>query len=74
MCEVGPVADIYAPPYHPYTETLLAAVPEPVPGAPARQGRAGGGTAGTRLLFPATLSPPSRVYLRRRDAPRPVCG
>ena len=36
MCEVGPVADIYAPPYHPYTETLLAAVPEPVPGARAR--------------------------------------
>ena len=36
MCEVGPVEDIYAPPYHPYTETLLAAVPEPVPGARAR--------------------------------------
>ena len=36
MCEVGPVADIYAPPYHPYTETLLAAVPEPVPGARAQ--------------------------------------
>jgi peptide/nickel transport system ATP-binding protein len=36
MCEVGPVERIYAPPYHPYTETLLAAVPEPVPGARAR--------------------------------------
>ena len=36
ICEVGPVADIYAPPYHPYTETLLAAVPEPVPGARAQ--------------------------------------
>lgn len=35
-CELGPVADIYAPPYHPYTETLLAAAPEPVPGARAR--------------------------------------
>ena len=37
MCEIGPVADIYAPPYHPYTETLLAAAPEPVPGARAQQ-------------------------------------
>ncbi|MCH8342209.1 MAG: ABC transporter ATP-binding protein [Chloroflexi bacterium] len=36
MCEVGPVERIYAPPFHPYTETLLAAVPEPVPGARAR--------------------------------------
>jgi len=36
LCEVGPVEQIYAPPYHPYTETLLAAVPEPVPGARAR--------------------------------------
>ena len=36
MCEVGPVEQIYAPPYHPYTETLLAAAPEPVPGARAR--------------------------------------
>ena len=35
-CELGPVADIYAPPYHPYTETLLAAAPEPVPGARAQ--------------------------------------
>ena len=43
-------------------------------GATARQGRAGGGTAGARLLLPATLSPPGRVYLRRRDAPQPVCG
>jgi peptide/nickel transport system ATP-binding protein len=36
LCEVGPVEQIYVPPYHPYTETLLAAVPEPVPGARAR--------------------------------------
>ena len=36
MCEVGPVERIYAPPFHPYTETLLAAVAEPVPGARAR--------------------------------------
>jgi peptide/nickel transport system ATP-binding protein len=36
LCEVGLVEQIYAPPYHPYTETLLAAVPEPVPGTRAR--------------------------------------
>ena len=36
ICELGPVADIYAPPYHPYTETLLAAAPDPAPGARAQ--------------------------------------
>ena len=38
-------------------------------GATARQGHSGGRTAGARQLFPATLSPPHRVHLRRRDAP-----
>ncbi len=36
LCEVGLVEQIYAPPYHPYTEALLAAVPEPVPGVRPR--------------------------------------
>jgi len=36
LCEVGLVEQIYTPPYHPYTETLLAAVPEPVPGTRPR--------------------------------------
>ncbi len=36
LCQVGGVEQTYAPPYHPYTETLLAAVPEPKPGARAR--------------------------------------
>jgi peptide/nickel transport system ATP-binding protein len=36
LCEVGLVEQVYASPYHPYTETLLAAVPEPVPGTRAR--------------------------------------
>jgi peptide/nickel transport system ATP-binding protein len=31
LCEVGTVEEIYAPPYHPYTETLLGAVLEPDP-------------------------------------------
>ena len=32
LCQVvGPAEAIYAPPYHPYTEALLAAVPIPDP-------------------------------------------
>ncbi len=31
LCEVGTVDEIYAPPYHPYTETLLGAVLVPDP-------------------------------------------
>jgi peptide/nickel transport system ATP-binding protein len=31
LCEVGTVNEIYTPPYHPYTETLLGAVLEPDP-------------------------------------------
>ena len=32
LCEVGSVEEIYAPPFHPYTETLLGAALEPDPG------------------------------------------
>jgi peptide/nickel transport system ATP-binding protein len=31
LLEFGPVDALFAPPYHPYTEALLAAVPEPDP-------------------------------------------
>ena len=31
LCEVGSVDEIYTPPYHPYSETLLGAVLEPDP-------------------------------------------
>lgn len=31
VCEAGPCQDIFAPPYHPYTEALLSAVPIPNP-------------------------------------------
>jgi peptide/nickel transport system ATP-binding protein len=31
ICEVGTVDEIYKPPYHPYTETLLGAILEPDP-------------------------------------------
>lgn len=32
LCEIGPVDAVYQEPHHPYTEALLAAVLEPVPG------------------------------------------
>jgi peptide/nickel transport system ATP-binding protein len=31
ICEEGPTDAVLAPPYHPYTETLLAAIPSPDP-------------------------------------------
>ena len=31
LAEVGPTEEVYAPPYHPYTEALLSAIPEPDP-------------------------------------------
>jgi peptide/nickel transport system ATP-binding protein len=33
VCEIGAAADVFAPPYHPYTEALLSAVPVPDPDA-----------------------------------------
>ena len=33
ICETGPVERVFAPPYHPYTEALLSAVPVPDPEA-----------------------------------------
>ena len=31
ICEIGPAKNVYAPPYHPYTRTLMGAVLEPDP-------------------------------------------
>ena len=33
ICEIGPAAAVYAPPYHPYTRTLMGAVLTPDPDA-----------------------------------------
>jgi peptide/nickel transport system ATP-binding protein len=59
MCEVGPVEEIYAPPYHPYTETLLGAVLEPDP------------DTDPKLLASDTpeLSPPAHGCAFRRRCP-----
>ena len=39
LCEVGRVDDLFAPPYHPYTEALLSAIPLPDPRSVQRKVR-----------------------------------
>ena len=62
VVEFGPAEAIYAPPYHPYTEALLSAVPIPDPTAEQKHIRLEG-TVSQRaepaqwLCFPYTLSP-----------------
>jgi peptide/nickel transport system ATP-binding protein len=51
VVEFGPVNCIYTPPYHPYTEALLSAVPIPDPRASRRQIRLAG-------EVPSALNPP----------------
>lgn len=52
VVEFGPAETIYAPPYHPYTEALLSAVPIPDPGAEQKHIRLEGSV-------PSALNPPS---------------
>jgi peptide/nickel transport system ATP-binding protein len=64
IIEIGPAETIYAPPYHPYTEALLSAVPIPDPDAEQKEIRLAGNV-------PSALNPPSgcRFHTRcpRRD-------
>jgi peptide/nickel transport system ATP-binding protein len=39
LCEVGSVDALFAPPYHPYTEALLSAIPLPDPASVQRKVR-----------------------------------
>ena len=52
IMEIGPADQIYAPPYHPYTEALLSAVPIPDPTAKQKRIRLDGNV-------PSALNPPS---------------
>jgi len=50
VVEFGPIEAVFAPPYHPYTEALLSAVPEPDP----ERGRA-------RIILEGALPRPDEV-------------
>ncbi len=59
VMEIGPAEAIYAPPYHPYTESLLAAVPIPDPNVQQEHIRLEGSV-------PSSLNPPSGCRFHTR--------
>jgi peptide/nickel transport system ATP-binding protein len=59
VVEIGPVESIYSPPYHPYTESLLAAVPIPDPTVEQQHIRLEGSV-------PSPLNPPSGCRFHTR--------
>ena len=59
IVEVGPAEKIYDPPYHPYTEALLAAVPIADPEAEQKEIRLSGNV-------PSALTPPSGCHFHTR--------
>ncbi len=64
VAEIGPAEAIYAPPYHPYTEALLSAVPIPDPRAEQKHIRLSG-------VVPSALNPPTGCRFHTR-CPRRV--
>lgn len=64
IMEIGPAEAIYAPPYHPYTEALLSAVPIPDPTAKQKHIRLDGSV-------PSAINPPSGCRFHTR-CPRRV--
>ncbi|MFO7714802.1 dipeptide ABC transporter ATP-binding protein [Desulfosarcina sp.] len=59
IVEIGPADKIYDPPYHPYTEALLSAVPIADPEAQQKEIRLSGNV-------PSALNPPSGCYFHTR--------
>jgi peptide/nickel transport system ATP-binding protein len=59
IVEIGPAEAIYEPPYHPYTEALLSAVPIPDPEAKQKEIRLSGNV-------PSALNPPSGCRFHTR--------
>jgi peptide/nickel transport system ATP-binding protein len=59
IMEIGPADAIYAPPYHPYTEALLSAVPIPDPKVEQKQIRLEGSV-------PSAIDPPSGCRFHTR--------
>jgi peptide/nickel transport system ATP-binding protein len=63
FCEIGPSSAIYDPPYHPYTEALLSAVPVPDPRVRQKQIRLGS-------AVPSALNPPGGCRFHTRCSRR----
>ena len=59
LMESGPAEAIYAPPYHPYTEALLSAVPIPDPKRRQKHIRLSG-------VVPSAISPPKGCRFNTR--------
>ncbi len=59
IVEIGPADKIYDPPYHPYTEALLSAVPIADPTADQKEIRLSGNV-------PSALNPPAGCHLHTR--------
>ncbi len=59
VVEIGPADAIYMPPYHPYTEALLSAVPVPDPEVEQKELRLSGNV-------PSALSPPKGCVFHPR--------
>jgi peptide/nickel transport system ATP-binding protein len=59
VCEIGPAEAVFSPPYHPYTEALLSAVPIPDPSAERKRVRLSG-------MVPSALHPPSGCTFHTR--------
>jgi peptide/nickel transport system ATP-binding protein len=59
IMEIGPADAIYAPPYHPYTEALLSAVPVPDPTVEQKHIRLEG-------AVPSAINPPSGCRFHTR--------
>lgn len=64
FCEIGPTDALFAPPYHPYTEALLSAIPIPDPTVERTMVRLVG-------PVPSALNPPSGCRFHTR-CPRKI--